>query len=96
MKLTEKVITAERLAHLTWAASALSEGGYVLIRHSREKDGRFSEWRVNVRLGEMEHTSTSQTQGLARNRPDTFGALVLAMDRAVQWLRGALAQEKSL
>ncbi len=83
--LTDEGITEDRLAHLTWAASALSTGGYVLIRQGEDRESRVKQWRVNVRYKDMEHTATA-TPALDRN---PFPALVLAMDRAVQWLRAA-------
>ena len=91
MRLTDKVITAERLAHLTWAAALLSEGGYILIREGSTIGNRIKQWRINVRCGDMEHTSSSQAT-LDKDKVDTFEGLTLAMDRAVQWLRGARAQ----
>lgn len=76
---------------LLLAAAELSKDRYVLTRYSRAE----KEWRVSVRLwhpkgcrcveprechGVMEHVSASEE------------SLMVALDRAVQWLRVGRAQ----
>lgn len=69
-------VDLQRLSVLFLACADLSEGHYVLVRHSEAHN----EWRVNVRLHGMEHTSTSHE------------GPTLALDRACQWLRAAACQ----
>ena len=81
----------QRLGLLLLAAADMSRDRYVLTRYST----RHGAWKVSVRfyhpqpcacqgplpcLGTVEHVTQSQE------------SLLLAMDRAVQWLRGARAQ----
>lgn len=73
----------DRLARLTWAAVALSDGGYVGIEQGFVGE-RAKQSRVTVRA--------QQTQYTARSTPSLDGvnayeSLVVAMDRAVAWLR---------
>jgi hypothetical protein len=83
-------IDADRLAWLVFSATELSEHGYVLIRWATKRTSQINcqQWRVNVRWHGHEHTSTAtpETESI-----DKTPALVLALDRAVQWLRAACA-----
>ena len=86
-----------RLAYLLLAATELSTGGYVLIRYARHVEGRTDEkksdhWRVNVRFGEIEHTSSAQVVHRARAGVQRWQPLILALDRAVQWLSTSTAR----
>jgi hypothetical protein len=66
----------QRLGFLLLTATDLSTDRYVLVRYSTVT----KEWRVNVRYHTLEHTAASGT------------SLVVAMDRAWQWLRAAHVQ----
>ena len=65
----------ERVGTLLLAVTELSTGGYVLIRRGLRRERSGLEWRVNVRWGASELTTTS-----ARTLAD-------ALERAVQALR---------
>ena len=81
---------ADRLSALLLTATELSEHGYVLIRWSSRISSQRNclQWRINVRWHGHEHvaTATPETEGM-----DRTPALVLALDRAVQWLQAAQA-----
>ena len=68
----------QRLGFLLLTATDLSTDHYVLVRYSRAEQ----EWRVNVRYHATEHVAASET------------SLVVAMDRAWQWLRAAHVQSR--
>ncbi len=79
-------IDLARVALALLALTELSEGQYVLIRAGRRAPDQTRQWRINVRAQGHEHTST------ALDRGDPAQALLLAMDRALQWLRGVQAR----
>lgn len=90
-------VDVRRLAYLFLAASELSTGGYVLVRYARHVEGQAGEkkhdhWRVNVRFGEIEHTSSAQVVVRARAGAQRWQPLLLALDRAVQWLSTSTAR----
>lgn len=74
-------VDIDRLAFLLIAVTDLSDGGYVLIRSAMER----SLWRINVRAKGVEHTATAKSE----KPKDRWPSLMLALDRAMQWLAAA-------
>lgn len=86
-------IAVHRLAWLVLSATELSEQGYVLIRWSGRisTQRHYMQWRVNVRWHGHEHVATATPD---TEQVDRAPALLLALDRAVQWLRACHARHR--
>jgi hypothetical protein len=80
----------DRLAHLLWAAISLSEGGQVWISEQPltgavKYKGRLAKRAcVTVAYGGVTHTAKAEPD---IDRVNVYETIVVALDRAVQWLR---------
>jgi hypothetical protein len=80
----------QRLGLLLLAAAELSKDRYVLLRYS----ARMQTWRVSVRLAHPARCQCSPSGGcvgIEEHVATSQASPVLALDRAVQWLRTAHA-----